>query len=69
MVFVYLILGLVTCNKSISVINGFFNKLGFFNGAGNTLFLTCNIPYTVIGSPNYVCNDTGQWEGNGTCGM
>jgi len=44
-----------------------FDKVGFFNGAGKVLFLTCNIPYVLVGSQNYICRDTGEWEGMGYC--
>jgi len=59
---------LVTCNRSITVPNGFFNKVGFFYGAGSTLNLSCEIPRILINSSAYLCNDVGQWEGNGKCG-
>ena len=62
-------LGLVTCNKSLNVRNGILNKVGFYYGAGSTLFLTCIVPYILIGSSTFVCNDSGEWIGNSTCGM
>ena len=62
-------LGLVTCNRSLSVRNGILNKVGFYYGAGSNLVLTCIVLYAVIGSSTFVCTNTGEWKGNSTCGM
>lgn len=47
------------------------NTQGTFEVLSNTLgslsTLICELPYPIVGDPNYICTIDGEWRGTGRC--
>jgi len=64
---VFLILEKVYCtsNGTSRALGGNFQFID--NSAGSVGILSCVLPFVLVGSSKFLCNTTGDWEGNGNC--
>ena len=58
-------IGIANCGELPVVPNGTLTSSSY--GAGSRASLTCNYPFSAVGSLTYSCNEKGDWIGTGRC--
>jgi len=64
-IYIYFYIVLAMCSKERSPPGDF---TFIENYAGSIGLLSCQLPFILVGNPQYICSTSGIWEGDGVCG-